>query len=63
MANKEELLRAVTKMVTAQQRSLSTGGLQDVTLTDRVSPGEETQEDDQILAALLSPLDPRKQDA
>lgn len=52
MAHKQDILKAVNRVVTAQKRSLAIGGLRDMTLTDQDSPGEETGEDEQ---ARLSP--------
>lgn len=45
MAHKSDILRAVNRLVTAQEKILAVGGLLDQTVTDRDSPGEETQED------------------
>ena len=45
MPHKAEILKAADRLVAAQARSLQVGGLQDQTVTDRESPGEETQED------------------
>ena len=45
MASRLEILKAADKLVAAQERNIKVGGLQDFTVTDRESPGEETAED------------------
>lgn len=45
MAHKADILKAVNRLVTAQERILTVGGLFDQTVTDQDSPGEETEED------------------
>lgn len=45
MGSKSEILKAADKLVAAQERNMKVGGLQDKTITDQESPGEETAED------------------
>lgn len=60
MASKQDIQKATERMVDAQRRSLTTGGLMDVTPTDQDSPGEEIQEDEQNLPSLPFPLNMRE---
>lgn len=59
---KAEILKAATDLVAAQKASLAIGGLRDMTVTDRDSPGEETQEDELALLDQPSPLSTRGSD-
>ncbi len=45
MPGRVEILKAAEKLVAAQERNVKVGGLQDQTITDQESPGEETAED------------------
>ena len=57
MGSRSEILKAADKLVAAQERNVKVGGLQDQTITDRESPGEEILEDELFLKdqpALLS---------
>ena len=45
MAGRADILKAADKLVAAQERNVKVGGLQDQTITDRESLGEETLED------------------
>lgn len=62
MPHKQDILKAATELVAAQNRSLSVGGLLDQTVTDRDSPGEESEEDALDLLDLPSPLSIRESD-
>ncbi len=63
MAGRAEILKAADKLVAAQERNVKTGGLQDQTITDRESPGEETAEDALALEDQPSLLSIRDSDA
>ncbi len=62
MPHKSEILKAADRLVAAQMRSLQVGGLQDQTITDRESPGEETAEDALALEDQLPLLSIRESD-
>ena len=62
MAHRSDIQKAVNRVVTAQQKSLAVGGLLDQTVTDRESPGEETQEDALDLLSQPSLLSTRGSD-
>lgn len=62
MPHKQEIWQAAQRLVDAQQRSLSIGGLLDQTVTDQESQGEETLEDEQTLLSPPSLLSTRETD-
>lgn len=62
MPHKQDILKAATQLVAAQKRVLDVGGLLDQTVTDRDSPGEESEEDALNLLDLPSPLSTRESD-
>ena len=62
MAGRLEILKAADKLVAAQERNVKVGGLQDQTVTDRESPGEEILEDELALEDQPSLLSIRETD-